>query len=127
MLLACSTFRVNFCGKTRTPRDHMMRSSLLLALSGLPMLALAQDCPLQFDGRVPADFALADFDAANDIFDPDSVFGRGVSPTPLAPEHTADWTDLRPRPRLQRSHRAPSRRNARMPTPHSPPAMSSPI
>lgn len=52
-------------------------SSLLFALAGVP-LARAQECTLQFDGRVPADFALADFDAANDLFDSESVFGQGM-------------------------------------------------
>lgn len=57
----------------------MMHALLLSALAGLPLVC-AQACPLQFDGRVPADFALADFDAANDLFDPDSVFGEGMFP-----------------------------------------------
>lgn len=52
--------------------------SLLLAIVGVP-LAQAQACALQFDGRIPDDFVLADFDAANDFFDPDSVFGEGMS------------------------------------------------
>ena len=55
----------------------MLPSFLIVSLAGVP-LARAQACPLQFDGRVPADFALADFDAANDLFDSDSVFGEGM-------------------------------------------------
>ena len=59
-------------------------SSLLFTLASLP-LAWAQACTLQFDGRIAADFALADFDATNDFFDSDSVFGQGMCPVGRTP------------------------------------------
>lgn len=52
------------------------RSSLLGLLASAPAV-LAQACTLQFDGRIPAGFAVADFDAGNDIFDPANVVGQG--------------------------------------------------
>ncbi|CAI4213156.1 unnamed protein product [Parascedosporium putredinis] len=55
------------------------RSALFsLLLSALPLVS-AQECTLQFDGRTPDDFAAADFDANNNIFSPDNVFGQGLS------------------------------------------------
>ena len=57
-----------------------MLSSLLLAALVAAPLACAQTCVLQFDGRISADFALADFDSANDFFDSASVFGQGTVP-----------------------------------------------
>ncbi|KAH7304245.1 hypothetical protein B0I35DRAFT_363436 [Stachybotrys elegans] len=48
-------------------------TSLLLAAH-----AAAQKCPLQFDARVPQDFALADFDAPNDVFNSDFVKGKDL-------------------------------------------------
>jgi hypothetical protein len=38
----------------------------------------AQSCPLQFDGRVPKDFTLAEFDADNDLFNPGFVKGKSA-------------------------------------------------
>ncbi|TLD15266.1 hypothetical protein PspLS_10667 [Pyricularia sp. CBS 133598] len=37
-----------------------------------------QQCKLQFDGRVPANFQPANFDTANNIFNPDNVKGKGL-------------------------------------------------
>jgi hypothetical protein len=37
----------------------------------------AQKCNLQFDGRVPKDFAPTEFDDDNGIFDPEFVKGKG--------------------------------------------------
>ncbi|PKS05998.1 hypothetical protein jhhlp_007831 [Lomentospora prolificans] len=57
----------------------LSRSALLSILLSAAPLVSAQECTLQFDGRVPDGFAAADFDAANDIFSPDNVFGQGLS------------------------------------------------
>jgi hypothetical protein len=56
-------------------------SSVLLAAS----LVAGQQCDLQFDGRVPGALALAQFDANNNIFSPDNVFGQSKS------RKTEDW------------------------------------
>lgn len=40
-------------------------------------LAVAQECALQFDGRIPNELAAADFDVANDIFSNAFVIGQG--------------------------------------------------
>lgn len=48
----------------------------LLAL--LPALTAAQQCPIQFDGRVPTNFTAATFDTANGIYNPDNVFGQST-------------------------------------------------
>lgn len=37
-----------------------------------------QQCKLQFDGRVPANFKPANFDTANNIFNPSNVLGKGM-------------------------------------------------
>ena len=50
-------------------------STLLLASS----FAAAQQCKLQFDGRVPANTAVKAFDANNNIFNPNNVFGAGMT------------------------------------------------
>ena len=50
--------------------------SLLPILSELSVV-LAQSCDIQFDGRVSAGSAVADFDATNNLFSPDNVFGQG--------------------------------------------------
>ncbi|TPX07974.1 uncharacterized protein E0L32_010305 [Thyridium curvatum] len=39
----------------------------------------AQQCSLQFDGRVPGAFSAATFDTQNNIFSPKNVFGQGSS------------------------------------------------
>lgn len=51
--------------------------SLLPILSELSVV-LAQSCDIQFDGRVSAGSAVADFDATNNLFSPDNVFGQGL-------------------------------------------------
>ena len=82
-------------------------------------LAQAQACALQFDGRIPADFALADFDAANDIFNPESVFGEGMSSgTCHSNCVSGNHGSLTPcRPLLQPAHPAPRNRSlTRTPT-----------
>ncbi|TLS26262.1 hypothetical protein PpBr36_04099 [Pyricularia pennisetigena] len=37
-----------------------------------------QQCKLQFDGRVPANFKPENFDSVNNIFDPKNVLGKGL-------------------------------------------------
>jgi len=46
-------------------------------LSFFLSLAAAQQCKLQFDGRVPGGFSAATFDTNNNVFSPDNVFGQG--------------------------------------------------
>jgi hypothetical protein len=53
------------------------RKSLVLALAPASLVA-AQSCQLQFDGRVPADLAVLDFDVPNDIFSNAFVLGEGL-------------------------------------------------
>jgi hypothetical protein len=57
-------------------KSLIMASQVVLGLFWLASLATAQDCTLQFDGRVPANFAPNTFDQANDVFSPDNVFGQ---------------------------------------------------
>lgn len=57
----------------------MFSSRLIFVFSLLSSLVAAQTCQLQFDGRVPADLAAADFDAPNDIFSETFVLGQGWS------------------------------------------------
>jgi hypothetical protein len=52
--------------------------SLLPVVLGITTVA-AQQCTIQFDGRIPADFTAAEFDSANGIFNPDFVKGAGRS------------------------------------------------
>jgi hypothetical protein len=54
-----------------------MHSSISCTLLSLAALAAAQQCDLQFDGRVPANFDVDTFDDANGIFNPDNVLGAG--------------------------------------------------
>ena len=51
-------------------------------LTTLSALAVAQQCDLQFDGRVPSNFAAATFNSNNGIFDPNNVVGQGMLPNP---------------------------------------------
>ncbi|KAK4213780.1 hypothetical protein QBC37DRAFT_400305 [Rhypophila decipiens] len=44
-----------------------------------PLQALAQECTLQFDGRIDADLTAADFNDANDIFSNQFVIGQGLA------------------------------------------------
>ncbi|KAJ8125387.1 hypothetical protein O1611_g8252 [Lasiodiplodia mahajangana] len=48
-------------------------------LAIFPTLVVSQQCDLQFDGRVPSNFAAATFDTNNGIFNPDNVFGQGLN------------------------------------------------
>jgi hypothetical protein len=59
-------------------RTTISAISLGLALSALSGVS-AQQCKLQFDGRVPSTFRAANFDAANNIFNPSNVLGKGNS------------------------------------------------
>ncbi|KAI0195575.1 hypothetical protein EV127DRAFT_459033 [Xylaria flabelliformis] len=54
------------------------RLSLTSFLAIIPTLVASQQCELQFDGRVPSNFAAATFNSDNGIFDPDNVFGQGL-------------------------------------------------
>ena len=51
--------------------------ALPLLLLGVAQ-AVAQKCPLQFDGRVPKNFTQAQFDANNALFNPGYVKGKGM-------------------------------------------------
>ncbi|KAI3327241.1 glycoside hydrolase family 131 protein [Xylariaceae sp. AK1471] len=53
--------------------------SLISFLATLPMMVLSQQCDLQFDGRVPSNFAAATFNTNNGVFDPNNVFGQGLN------------------------------------------------
>lgn len=55
-----------------------MRSSFVSTLS-LALGVSAQSCKLQFDGRIPNNFQLAQFDTTNNIFNPKNVFGKDLS------------------------------------------------
>ncbi|CAK7216689.1 hypothetical protein SBRCBS47491_002913 [Sporothrix bragantina] len=55
-----------------------MISTSSLAFLALPLLASAQKCTIQFDGRVPSTFTAASFDTNNNIFSPSNVFGQGL-------------------------------------------------
>jgi len=54
------------------------KSFSLASLLSLVSLAAAQQCDLQFDGRVPGAFGVQSFNANNDIFSPDNVFGQST-------------------------------------------------
>ncbi len=56
----------------------MVFSRVFLGVSALSSLVAAQICNLQFDGRIDADLAAADFDVPNDIFDNQFVLGKGL-------------------------------------------------
>ena len=55
----------------------MFFARLSWAVSLTVSLAVAQECTLQFDGRIPNELAAADFDVANDIFNNAFVLGQG--------------------------------------------------
>ncbi|KAI0204281.1 hypothetical protein F4808DRAFT_457384 [Astrocystis sublimbata] len=58
----------------------MVRQNPFVSLVALlPTLAVSQQCDLQFDGRVPSDFDTATFNNDNGVFDPNNVFGQGLS------------------------------------------------
>ncbi|KAI0105656.1 glycoside hydrolase family 131 protein [Nemania sp. FL0031] len=52
---------------------------LVSLLAIFPALVVSQQCDLQFDGRVPSNFAAATFDTNNGVFNPDNVFGKGLN------------------------------------------------
>ncbi|KAK3356567.1 hypothetical protein B0T25DRAFT_497215 [Lasiosphaeria hispida] len=56
----------------------MVSSRFCLFFSLIPSLVAAQACQLQFDGRIDADLAAADFDVPNDIFSETFVIGQGL-------------------------------------------------
>ncbi|KIH92659.1 hypothetical protein SPBR_02939 [Sporothrix brasiliensis 5110] len=55
-----------------------MMYPLSIAFLALPLLASAQKCTIQFDGRVPSTFTAASFDTNNNLFNPSNVFGQGL-------------------------------------------------
>ena len=57
----------------------MLSSRLSFALSLIASLVAAQTCKLQFDGRVPTDLTIVDFDKANDFFSEKFVIGQGLT------------------------------------------------
>ena len=57
----------------------MLSSRLSFALSLVASLVAAQTCKLQFDGRVPTDLTIVDFDKANDFFSEKFVIGQGLT------------------------------------------------
>lgn len=73
-------FQALFTVPDRSPATNMFssRSLLCLLMSLTPILSTAQECGLQFDGRIDADLAVADFNDANDIFSNQFVIGQGL-------------------------------------------------
>lgn len=58
----------------------MVSSRLSFALSLVTScLVAAQTCKLQFEGRVPTDLTILDFDKANDFFSEKFVLGQGLT------------------------------------------------
>lgn len=57
----------------------MRRVPLLPPLFLLAPSAAAQACTLQFDGRIPADLTVTDFDTPNDFFSEQFVIGQGLT------------------------------------------------
>ncbi|KAF6844254.1 hypothetical protein CMUS01_01309 [Colletotrichum musicola] len=49
------------------------------SLLSLASAAAAQQCKIQFDGRIPSGTALKALDANNKFFNPQNVFGKGLS------------------------------------------------
>lgn len=56
-----------------------MNSFKVFSVLSFAAAAAAQQCDLQFDGRIPSDFVAADFDQDNGIFNPDNVFGQNLT------------------------------------------------
>ncbi|KAM3067264.1 hypothetical protein ACMFMG_005368 [Clarireedia jacksonii] len=57
-----------------------MAFKISLSLLALVSAALAQNCPIQFDGRMPAGTTPASFDSKNtSLFDPGFVFGQNLT------------------------------------------------
>ncbi|OAA67092.1 hypothetical protein SPI_01668 [Niveomyces insectorum RCEF 264] len=73
-----------------------MRSSASLALLALPLLASAQKCAIQFDGRIPSSFSAATFDTNNNVFSPSNVFGQNLKLSQLVelPAQTGSLFDV---------------------------------
>ncbi|KAK3323163.1 hypothetical protein B0T19DRAFT_485598 [Cercophora scortea] len=57
----------------------MLSTQSLAFLSVLAPLVSAQACKLQFDGRIPATLTAAGFDATNQFFGSNNVFGKGLA------------------------------------------------
>ncbi|KAH6614608.1 hypothetical protein B0J18DRAFT_439769 [Chaetomium sp. MPI-SDFR-AT-0129] len=75
----------------------MRRLSLLFPFCLLAPSAAAQACTLQFDGRIPADFTVADFNAPNNFFSEQFVIGQGLTFSQalrLLPTNTGSLFDL---------------------------------
>lgn len=64
-----------------------MFSRAFLSLFVLLQFAVAQKCPLQFDGRVPAGSTPASFDTSTSKFNPSNVFGKGMLWSRIAIKH----------------------------------------
>ncbi|EJT78143.1 hypothetical protein GGTG_03245 [Gaeumannomyces tritici R3-111a-1] len=59
---------------------YSFTSTLSLALSLSPISGVWAQCrKLQFDGRIPNNFQVAQFDAANNIFNPKNVLGKDLA------------------------------------------------
>ncbi|AEO64872.1 uncharacterized protein THITE_2142658 [Thermothielavioides terrestris NRRL 8126] len=56
---------------------HLQYYSVAVSLL-LPSWVAAQNCTLQFDGRVPSDLVAADFDSPNKFFSEKFVLGQGL-------------------------------------------------
>lgn len=57
-----------------------MRAVDLSVVSAFAIAVAAQNCPLQFDGRVSTDATLASFDTSASRFNPQYVLGASLSP-----------------------------------------------
>jgi hypothetical protein len=56
------------------------KNVLSLLFAAIPVLAgCAQQCPIQFDGRIPANTTLTTFDTSASLFNPSFVFGQSRS------------------------------------------------
>lgn len=56
----------------------MMFAQPFVSIVPLCLTSLTAAQTIQFDGRVPSDTKLTDFDSANDLFGSDSVLGEGL-------------------------------------------------
>lgn len=52
-----------------------MKTANFFVLNAFAVVVAAQKCPLQFDGRVPADATLGSFDTSASPFNPQYVIG----------------------------------------------------
>lgn len=101
----------------------MIFARLSWAVSLTAALATAQECTLQFDGRIPNELAAADFDVANVIFSNAFVLGQGGCWTSLGSRERG-LTRIRPRLQPGIAHPARRRRVSGMPSPNSIPHCS---